>query len=157
MIETLQDVTASLPPLLQWLGVVLAGAIPFVESYLGAVIGVLAGLPVAVAVLAAVVGNVVSMLVLVLAADGVRSRVGRPRPEPTPRRQKVRRAFDRYGVAGVSLLGQTLLPSQITSMALVSFGAPKKLVIGWQTVSIVLWGAAFGLLAMWGVDLLAAA
>ena len=45
----------------------------------------------------------------------------------------------------------------ITSMALVSFGAPKKLVIGWQTVSIILWGAAFGLLAMWGVDLLAAA
>ena len=42
MIDALQDFTASLPTVLQWVGVILAAAIPFIESYFGSVIGVLA-------------------------------------------------------------------------------------------------------------------
>ena len=156
MFEGLQDFTASLPPWLQWAGVMLAGAIPFVESYFGSVIGVVAGLAAPVAVAAAVLGNVLSMLVLVLAAHAVRGRTVREPRERSPKRQRLRRSFDKYGVAGVSLLGQTMLPSQITSAALVSFGAPKNAVIFWQVISILLWGVAFGTLAAFGVDLLAA-
>lgn len=79
-----------------------------------------------VAVPAAIVGNVVSMAVLVILADRVRARGTRDRipTELTPRRQKIKQRFDRYGVAGVNLLGQAVLPSQITSAAIVSFGAP---------------------------------
>ena len=155
MIEALQVFTASLPSWLQWLGVIAAGGIPFVESYLGAVVGVLAGLPLPVAVGAAVLGNVASMLVVVLGAHAVRGRVKGEQPDQSsPKRQKLRRAFDRYGVAGVSLVGQTILPSQITSGAMVSFGASRNAVIGWQVVSIILWGVAFGVLATYGVDLL---
>ncbi|TQM09617.1 hypothetical protein [Pseudonocardia kunmingensis] len=155
MIQALQDFTATLPPVLQWLGVALAGAIPFVESYFGSVIGVLAGLHPVVAVTAAVVGNVVSMAVLVLGAHGLRGKLARGGRAETPKRQKLRRAFDRYGVAGVSLLGQTILPSQVTSAAMVSFGASRNAVLFWQAVSIVLWGVAFGVLATLGVGLLA--
>jgi len=155
MIQTLQDFTATLPPVLQWLGVVLAGAIPFVESYFGSVIGVLAGIDPVVAVVAAVVGNIASMTVLVLGADRLRGRLARGVREESPRRQRLRRVFDRYGVAGVSLLGQTILPSQVTSAAMVSFGASRNAVIFWQTVSILLWGIAFGVLATLGVELLA--
>lgn len=154
MFEALQDFTASLPPWLQWAGVVLAGAIPFVESYFGSVLGVVAGLAPPVAVTAAVLGNVASMLALVLIADAVRGRTAREPRERSSKRQRLRRSFDKYGVAGVSLLGQTMLPSQITSAALVSFGAPRNAVIFWQIVSILLWGIAFGTLAALGVDLL---
>lgn len=155
MIEALQDFTTSLPPLLQWLGVMIAGAIPFVESYFGSVIGVIAGITPPVAILAAILGNIASMLALVLGADAIRNKVARSKGEPSPRRRKLRRAFDKYGVAGVSLLGQTILPSQITSMAMVSFGAPKNAVILWQTISIILWGTAFGVLATLGINFLA--
>ncbi|KGM10092.1 hypothetical protein [Cellulomonas bogoriensis] len=155
MIENLQDFTAGLPALVQWLGIVLAGAIPFVESYLGSVIGIAAGLPFVVAVAAAVMGNVLTMVLFVSLTHRVRSRVvGEPK-EMSPRRRRLRAAFDKYGVAGVSLLGQTILPSQITSAALVSFGAPKAAVIRWQVVSIILWGLLFGGLTLWGIDLLA--
>ena len=65
----------------------------------------------------------------------------------------MRRSFDRYGVAGVSLLGQTILPSQITSAAMVSFGANRNAVIMWQVISIILWGVAFGVLTTLGVSL----
>ena len=65
---------------LQWAGVMLAAAIPFVESYFGSVIGVLAGIHPAIAIVAAIVGNVVSMLLFVLSADSVRSKVVRGIP-----------------------------------------------------------------------------
>ncbi|WP_407320080.1 hypothetical protein UQW22_06425 [Isoptericola halotolerans] len=154
MIENLQSFTESLPPLLQWVGVMLAGAIPFVESYTGSVLGVLAGLNPVVAVAAAVVGNVISMLIFVLTTSRVRTAAVTRRGKPdSPRRAKLRERFDRFGVPGVSLLGQTVLPSQITAAAMVSFGASRNAVIGWQIVSIVLWGVLFGALAVVGSDL----
>lgn len=154
VIESLQHFTASLPVWLQWLGVVAAGAIPFVESYFGSAIGILAGINPAVAVAAAVFGNIVTMLAMVLAAHAVRGKVAREPKNLSPRRQRLRRAFDRYGVAGVSLVGQAILPSQVTSAAMVSFGAPKQTVIVWQVISIILWGIAFGVLAALGSDFL---
>ncbi|GAA2460691.1 hypothetical protein [Agromyces soli] len=155
MIDALQDFAGSLPTYLQWLGVMLVAAVPFVESYFGSVVGVLIGLPPAVAIGVAVIGNVVSMLIFVLTAHGVRSKVvaGKEASEESPRREKLRRAFDKYGVAGVSIVGQTMLPSQLTSAAMVSFGASRNAVIFWQIVSIVLWGVVFGVLATLGVSL----
>lgn len=155
MIESLQAFTSSLPPALQWIGVLIVAAIPFVESYFGAVVGVLGGLNPVVAIAAAVVGNVISLLIFVFVAHGVRSKVaaGRAPKEMTPRRAKLRAAFDKFGVPGVSLVGPTILPSQITSVAMISFGAPKNTVILWQIISIIIWGTAFGVLATLGVSL----
>lgn len=156
MIESLQSFVSSLPPMLQWLGVMLIAAVPFVESYFGAVVGVIGGLHPAAAIGVAVVGNIVSMLIFVLSAHGVRAKVsaGKAPKELTPRRAKLRAAFDKYGVAGVSLGGQAILPSQITSAAMVSFGAPKNAVILWQVISIIIWGTAFGVAASLGVSLI---
>lgn len=158
MLEWLSDFTSGLPAWAQWLGVMAISAIPFVESYFGAAVGVLTGIPAPVAIAAAAAGNIVSMLAFVFAADATRRRVlaGRERQkEPSPRRERLKRMFDRYGVAGVSLLGQTVLPSQITSGVMVSFGASRNAVILWQCVSIVLWATVFGLIALGGVNLLA--
>lgn len=151
MYESLQNFTQSLPEAMQWLGVILISAIPFVESYLGSAIGVVAGLPVFIAIPAAVVGNFLSMFVLVQMADGARRKLRGELPELSPRRRKVKAMFDRFGVPGVSLLGQWVLPSQITSSLMVSFGASKNVVILWQAISIVLWGIGFGVLAHLGV------
>lgn len=152
MVDRLQAFTESLPELVAWFGVLVAGAVPFVESYFGSVIGVVAGLHPAVAIPVAVAGNVVSMLVLVNGAGAARGRlVDVESTSPSRRRQRLRRLFDRYGVPGVSLLGQSVLPSQVTSAAMVSFGADKAAVIRWQIVSITLWGVGFGLFATVGM------
>ncbi|MGI6878966.1 hypothetical protein [Microbacterium sp. gxy059] len=156
MIESLQTFTESLPVALQWLGVMLLGAIPFIESYLGSFVGIVAGVHPVIAIAAAVIGNIVSMTVFVLSAHGVRVAATRNREEKplSPRREKLKARFDRYGVAGVSLLGQLVLPSQITSAIIVGFGASKNKVIFWQIISIILWGTVFGLLGVAGVELL---
>lgn len=156
MIDALQELTASLPAVLQWLGVLVVSAIPFVESYFGSVIGILAGIHPFIAVALAVVGNVLSMLVFVATAHKVRSKVtaNRTVKEISPRQEKLRARLERYGVPGVSLLSQLLLPSQFTASALISFGAAKNTVILWQIISITVWGVAFAVLGTLGVTLI---
>ena len=155
MIDSLQNFIETLPLLLQWVGVMLAGAIPFVESELSSVIGIVAGIAPPIAIGAGILGNVIAVWLLVITTHAIRGRVVRPASAPASRfRQKSRRAFDKYGVAGVSLLGPFILPSQITSVAMVSFGAAKRAVLIWQAIAITLWGCIFGALAIAGVDLI---
>lgn len=158
MHDALIDFTRSLPVWLQWGAVMLISAIPFVESHFGAMIGVLAGVPAPIAIVAAVVGNALSVLGFILAADAGRRKVlerraagGAESTEPSRRRQRVRRVFDRFGVPGVGLVGQMIVPNQITAGMMVSFGARRTAVIVWQLVGIVIWAVAFGLLAQAGL------
>lgn len=156
MLQTIQDFVTSLPAHWQWLGVMLVSAVPFVESYLGAAIGVVTGVPVALAVAAAVVGNVVSMWIFVTLAQAVRpqrSPAGEA-PPLSPRRQRIQRLLARYGVPGVSLIGQTVLPSQLTAATMVALGAERRQVVFWQVLSITLWGVLFGVLAVQGAGFL---
>ncbi|WP_133725844.1 small multi-drug export protein [Nesterenkonia aurantiaca] len=155
----LQEWTQGMPPALQWLGVILVSAIPFVESFFGAPIGILAGMNPAVAILAAVIGNMLSLILVVYVAHWVRTAVLHKRPqqmdpEKSAKREKVRRIFDRFGVPGVSILGPLALPSQFTAPLMVSFGASRHAVMAWMLVSVILWGAGFGLLAIWGLTFL---
>lgn len=157
MIENLQHVVETIPPILRLLALAGLGAIPFVESYFGSAAGVLAGVNPVLAVAAASAGNMICMVVLVLSAGRVRSAVTARREPRTPsrRRQRFDRLFHKYGVAGVSLLGQTVLPSQITSAMMAGMGANRTKIIAWQCVSIVLWGTLFAVLAsvgLWTVE-----
>ncbi|MGN7978371.1 hypothetical protein ACTJJ4_12420 [Microbacterium sp. 22195] len=160
MHEALVDFIQSLPVWLQWLGGMAAAAIPFVESHFGTLIGVIAGVPLPIAMLAAIAGNAVSMLAFVFAASAARRKVLARRtpaeaaPEPTARRQRVKRMLDRFGVPGVSLLGPMVVPNQFTSSILVSLGANRTVVIVWTSISIVLWSIIFALLGQLGLAVL---
>lgn len=152
MISELQIFVESLDVVWQWTAVILAGSIPYVESYMAAAIGVTAGIPVSVAIIAAIIGNMISMVLMVTFGEKIRTWRKLDEKPLSRRQEKTKLFFDRYGVIGVSLLGQTVLPSQLTSMAMVTFGVNKRKVIFWQIISIVFWGIAFGLLASAGVE-----
>lgn len=153
MLDELRQFVETTDPIFQWLAVMAAGAIPFVESYFAGPLGIIAGINPVIAIIAAIGGNIVSMIAVVLLSDKIRSLTKRQDKPLSPRKQKFKEKFDKYGVAGVSLLGQTLLPSQITSGAMVAFGAKKNAVILWQIISIILWGLAFSMLALGGMSL----
>lgn len=152
-ILTVQEYVEGTPELLQWLAIALASAIPFVESYFGSAIGVIVGMSPFIAVPAAIVGNGISMLGFVEAASRTKQKI-RGDKEQSARQKKIARMLDKFGVAGVSILGQTFLPSQLTSAGLIGLGASKRSVIIWQTISIILWGVVFGILASIGVDVI---
>lgn len=152
MIDQLQNFVESTDAVWQWLAIMLAAAIPFVESYFGAALGVVAGVSPPIAIIAAIIGNVISMVLLVLFGERIRHWRKLDEKPLTNRQEKTKKFFNKYGVIGVSLLGQTVLPSQITSMTMVTFGVSKWKVIFWQVISIIMWGVLFGLLTAYGVD-----
>ncbi len=152
MLATLQQFVESTDPLWQWLAVALVSGVPFIESYFGSALGIAAGVAAPIAIAAAIVGNWISMFVFVAFGQKIRQWRKVEEKPLTPRRQKLKKMYEKYGVAGVSLFGQMLLPSQITSMIMVTFGAHKAIVIFWQTISIIIWGVGVGLLTLFGLQ-----
>lgn len=150
-----------LPVTVQWLGIILIAAVPFVESYGGGFIGVVVGMPVWAAVASAVIGNTASVALLVYGTHWIRSQVLRRRRTPElssrqlKRRERGKRIFDKFGVPGVALFGPLALPSQFTAPMMVSFGASRNRVVIWMVVSILVWGLAFAALGVGLLNLLA--
>jgi hypothetical protein len=169
LIETFQNLVAQVPELVQPLIVALAGAVPFIEGEGAASIGILGGIHPVIAAVSGIVGNFLCVLVLVLLSSGARNAVVNRHQERvrareaatagTPgsgvtvvdahedpesgrsaaRKAKFRRALERYGVPGVSLLGPLLLPTQFTATMLAATGVSKARVLIWQAVAIVGW------------------
>ncbi|MET0812711.1 MAG: small multidrug efflux protein [Microbacterium sp.] len=165
IIEGFQDLVAQVPEWLQPVIIALAGAVPFVEGEGAATIGILGGIPPIVAVIAAILGNFACVALLVLLGAGARRAVvTRSREkrlvaaggagadaaafaaEETPRQAKFQKAFERYGVPGVSLLGPLLLPTQFTAVMLATAGVGRARILLWQGVAIVLWTTAVALI-----------
>lgn len=174
LIETFQNLVAQVPELVQPLIVALAGAVPFIEGEGAVTIGILGGIHPIVAAVAAVAGNLLCVTVVVLltararaavvnrrhaktlvgadgmpiAADDVaaRTEVHDGGSRKAARRAKFQRAFERYGVPGVSLLGPLLLPTMFTATMLITVGVGKVRVIIWQAVAIIAWTTLFALL-----------
>lgn len=147
----------TLPILLKLLFIALISMIPLVESYFGSFIGIASGVNWILAIGAASLGNFLSMLLVVKFSNVLYRKFFSKKFTPKSKKMKrFNRFFDKYGIIGVSLLGQTFLPSQITAGLMVVAGGDKNKIILWQTVSIIMWGTIFGLLALAGVNLLRA-
>ena len=165
-ILTFQQWVAQVPELLQPVIVALAGAVPFIEGEGSALIGIIGGINPVVAAIAGIVGNLLCVIVVVLVSARIRKavtdRVARKatvgpngeiveasaedaEPE-TARGQKVRRAFEKYGTPGVSLLGPLLVPTQFTAATLTGLGVSPARVIAWQAVAITMWTVAVTLI-----------
>ena len=154
---TIQNFVLGLPDPVQFLGVAAVGAVPFIESYGAATIGIAAGIPIPVAVVAAIVGNIASVLLVVYGISRVRKSISAgknddpaassARPGTPERRGRVAENVKRFGVPGASLLGPIALPSQFTSAAMVGVGANRNVVAVWTGVAVALWGLAIGLAA----------
>lgn len=157
--QRLAELAATAEPWQQFLIILVAGAVPFIESYLGSFLGVAVGVEPAAAVVAvAVLGNIISTFLLIAATGRVRAAAGRGNGNDSgtgsgtgtgsqpvsARRQKVGKYLEKLGVPGVSLLGPIILASQITGPTLVALGASKRSVYLFQGIAIIAWGVLFG-------------
>ena len=164
-IDSFQELVAQVPEIVQPIIVMLAAAIPFVEGEGAAVIGIVGGLHPVVAAVAAATGNFLCVLLVVAVASRARTAVvdrrrspvgvggGGARPDvdeaafqrttvTTPEskgRQRFRRWVVRFGVPGASILGPLAVPTQITAAILIASGTPRRWVVLWQAVAIVIW------------------
>lgn len=166
--DTFQDLVAQVPDFVQPLIVAAAGAVPFIEGEGAAAIGIIGGINPVIAAVAAIMGNFACVAVLVVLSSRARGaivsrhRVRAQARESVPatgtssvsppqgsaegeqrgvsrRQEKFQRAFERYGVPGVSLLGPLLLPTQFTATMLAAAGIGKVRILAWQGIAIVAW------------------
>ena len=152
--EAIVDWAHTIPEALRWLIILALGAVPFIESFFASVIGIVAGVHPAVAIPLAIVGNISTMLLSTWLGMRAKAAASKRSTEPKPRtkrQEKVARRLERWGVPGVSILGQMFVPSQFGAGILVGLGAAPKRVVIWQTAGIVLWALVFGGLATAGV------
>lgn len=143
MFEAIRDFAEGIPEAVQWLILIVLGAVPYVEAYGAAFLGVIAGVNPVIALAAGVIGNIVSMLLFMKIGHAYHRRKTDPDAPLSARQEKLKRSLDRWGVAVVSLIGPTILPSQINAAGLVGFGADRRKVIFWTIVGILLWGVVF--------------
>lgn len=165
LIDAFQNLVAQVPEWLQPVIVALAGTVPFIEGEGASAIGIVGGIPPVIAAVAAIIGNFVCVAALVLLGSGARAMVDRTRQRQSAavgaagqsqaapghasagdpadrgnvRRAKFARAFERYGVPGVSLLGPLLLPTQFTATMLAASGVGKARILLWQAIAIIAW------------------
>lgn len=155
LLAQLHTLVSGLEPWQQVLALVPAGAIPFIESYLGSFLGASLGIHPAIAIPAAVVGNLIATFAAIALSGRARDAVtdglsrrhdeGRSEAKPSRFRAKVATALEKYGVPGVALLGPFVVASQLSGPALVALGAARSKIYLWMGISIVVWGIAFGI------------
>lgn len=140
---TIWEFTQSFPEPLQWLAVLIGGAIPLLEGHGAALIGIAIGIHPVAATVSAIVGNLVSMLAFASMSNYFRQKLA-----PNARKkERLHHLYNRYGVPIVSLVAEFWLPSALTTILLISFGATKRQVIIWQTITIIVWTVGVALFA----------
>lgn len=140
IIIDLQTFVAGLNPLLSILAITFLGGVPFVESYLGTMIGAVAGIALPLALGAALLGNTVAILVAGGAGGVVANRRTNKPAAAHSRRARVVARTDKYGVPIASLLAPTVFAISLTTFIMVSVGYRRRRVITWQIIAAVAWG-----------------
>lgn len=136
-------------------GVFLAGAIPWFEAIGVVPAGILFGLDPVATVLAAAAGNILTIALFAYAGDRIRSRVIARRQasgkEPkSDRWAKAQKAFDKYGIFGMALLGPIIIGTQFAAAASVAAGVKPAKVTLLVSASMVLWAVFVAWLSVVG-------
>ena len=138
-------------------GVFLAGAIPWFEAIGVVPAGILVGLSPTLTVIAAAAGNLITIAVFAYGGAKIRAWVIKRREEKgkqpkSDRWTKAQKAFDKYGIYGMALLGPVIIGTQFAAAASVAAGVKPVKVTLLVSTAMVLWAIAFAFLTTWLVD-----
>ena len=125
-------------------GVFLAGAIPWFEAIAVIPAGILFGLNPVATVIAAVVGNTITIVLFAYLGATIRERILKRRIDKgkvgeSPKFEKALKAFDRYGIFGMALIGPILIGTQFAAAASVAAGVKPFRVSLFISVGMALW------------------
>lgn len=149
-------------------GVLLGGAIPWLEAIIVIPLGIVAGGPPVLVVLAGVTGNLLTLAVAAWFGERVRNWVRRrlaqqreARGEPSAgspavqkRRQRIERIMNRWGMPGLAVLGPLGLGTQVSAVVAVAAGVGARVSFTWIAAGTLAWSAVAAVLAAYGVSFL---
>jgi uncharacterized membrane protein len=139
------------------LGVLIGGAVPWLEAVAVIPAGILLGLPPVAVVAIAIVGNLSTVALVAFGGERIRSRmlVRRRRRATGPeggRASRAERVMSRFGLPGLAILGPLGVGTQLSAAIAVSLGISGRRAFAWVGASTVGWSVAVALLVVWGID-----
>lgn len=135
---------------LGYLGIFLAGAIPWLEAIAVVPAGILLGLDPTLTVIAALAGNIITIAAFAYAGDRIRSwvvkrRIANGKQPKTDRFDKAQRAFDKYGMYGMAAFGPVLIGTQFAAAVSVAAGVKPLKVTLLISIATALWAIGIAL------------
>ena len=129
------------------IGVFIAGAIPWMEAIAVVPAGIVVGLNPIATLISAVVGNSITIFLFAYFASSIREkliarRVKSGKPAILPKLDKALKAFDKYGVYGLAVLGPILIGTQFAAAAAVIAGVKPIRASILIITSLTLWAIA---------------
>lgn len=128
------------------LGVFIAGAIPWMEAIAVVPSGIVFGLDPLPVVVAAVIGNGLTIFLFAYLGSSIRERIIKKRlaigkTGESPKFEKALKAFDKYGIYGLAILGPLIIGTQFAAAAAVAAGVKPLRASLIVTLSMVLWAS----------------
>ncbi len=143
-------------------GVLLGGAIPWLEAVTVIPTGILLGLPPVAVVVTAIIGNLATVALVAFGGERVRSvlirrrrrTVGTEGADGTQggRASRAERVMARFGLPGLAILGPLGVGTQLSAAIIVSLGISGRGAFAWVGASTVGWSVVVALLVAWGID-----
>lgn len=140
----------------QYIAIFVIALVPFLEVFVAVPVGLLLNLPFIPVLLIGTAANWISVMVVIVYSTFIRTLLSKKNHSSHflgTRFTKAKIYFNRYGVPGISLIGPLIGANHIGALVCVMAKANKKRIILWQTISIVIWGAATGVLFLFGVNI----
>lgn len=132
----------------QWglVGIFLAGAIPWMEAIAVVPSGIALGLDPLAVVIAAAVGNALTIFLFAYLGSSIRERIikrriAKGKAAESPKFEKALKAFDKYGIYGLAILGPLIIGTQFAAAAAVAAGVKPLRTSLLVTLSMVLWAS----------------
>jgi hypothetical protein len=146
-------------------GVLLGGAIPWLEAVTVIPAGILLGLPPVAVVVTAIIGNLATVALVSFGGERVRSVLIRRRRRAVStegvesvegveggRALRAERVMARFGLPGLAILGPLGVGTQLSAAIIVSLGISGRRAFAWVGASTVGWSVVAALLVAWGID-----
>lgn len=133
------------------LGVLIAGAVPWLEAIVVIPVGIMLGLPVVWTVVFAVVGNAATIVLFAAGSERILSAIAKRRekqgkpPQDDSRTARAKRVFVRYGDVGMAVVGPLLIGTQFAAAIAVSLGVSVWRASLVQSLGALAWGMLSGL------------
>lgn len=142
---------------LGYIGIFLAGAIPWFEAIGVVPGGIVIGLDPILTVLFAAAGNLITIAAFAYGGAKIRSwvvarREAKGKQPKSDRWAKAQRAFEKYGVYGMAILGPLIIGTQFAAAASVAAGVRPAKVTLLVSAAMVLWAIVIAFLTTWLVD-----
>lgn len=144
------------------LGVLIGGAVPWLEAVTVIPAGILLGLSPLAVVIVAIVGNLSTVALAAFGGERIRTWVLARRRRRTggdegPPSSRAERVLARFGLPGLAILGPLGVGTQLSAALAVSLGISGRRVFVWVGAATVGWSIGVALLVVWGLGAAGAA